>query len=63
MRFHRRNIKTLVDTNYLQIDLVSDYDWSSFGLAFGVNSWIGNKPDNFIITIEFIFWTLDIEIN
>jgi len=56
-------ITNLLDTAHVGIDISFNGSWISFGVAVGVNSFTGKKPDNLICSIEFLFWTLEIEIN
>ena len=53
----------LIDREHLEVDFVfNEPSVVSFALAFGVNSFIGKKMDNFFIEIDFLFWTFGIEV-
>ena len=49
-----------IDINHFEVS-VEFNKWSSgLGFAFFVTSFTGKRPDNFFITIEVLFWILEI---
>ena len=53
----------LLTTNHVEIDFTySGFHMISFGFCIGSNSFTGKRPDNLFIEIEFMFWSLGIEV-
>ena len=53
----------LLSTKHIEIDFTySGCNLISFGFCIGSNSFTGKRPDNLFIEIEFMFWTLGMEV-
>ena len=52
----------IVDNEHLEIDFVFRSKIISFGLTIGSNSSVGGKFDNIFLEIDFLFWSLGIEV-
>ena len=63
-----RDIINIIDTSYFEVDLMQEFNFISFGVAIGSNSFTFRgeskikRPDNLYIDVSCLFWTLGIEI-
>ena len=55
------SVYTLIDTDHFEAVLDSSYNQISIGLAIGPSSFTGEKINNMMVYIDFLFWALELE--
>lgn len=56
----KNKIINIIDVDHFEVDIMTNFHCISFGLSIGVNSFTGKRPDNLLIEIECLFWSLGI---
>ena len=52
----------IIDIDHLEVALVQNKKNIALGLAIGPTSFRGDKIANLVICLDFLFWSLEIEI-
>lgn len=51
----------LIDSDHLEVSLVYTKDHVALGATMGPNSFKGKKWCNFMVWLDFLFWSLEVE--
>jgi len=57
----KHKITNIIDIDHFEVDILTDFHYISFGITIGTNSFTGKRPDNLLIEINCLFWTLSVE--